>query len=498
MTSTSPTPSTPKVSAGRAVGNPTVRLVPAFCKPSPLPRCKNRRDVLGGVRGQGNVCRTRRTRPAPQRVRLGAPDPSLSSFGGLVAFNRLVDELGVGAKLRALCSPLKTGSRVVYSMATQVRLFLDLFAVGGSRLFDLERLAHDPLVCLLAGGALCSLDTAYRDVARFTDEAVEAERSLVAEVCLRRVRALRTAGLPRVHLDIDTTVLTVAGEGIEKAVVGYNPAARGHPSHHPVVAHVAEAGLLLGGVLRAGNTTFGADEAPLVGTWIETLREAAGRACLLYVRIDKAGHAGEILHAIETRGALYLVKAQLGTPLQELLASIEDWTTTERDADGTPLEQVAERRWTCATWKALGLRETRVVFVRSRERKGKECDLWPEQEMTVQAVLTNDLTTPAEDILPAYDGRAQVEPAIADGKGAWGWEHVSSRSFVANEALWQLKLLASNVLRTMAFAHAPAVAKRWRTPWLRALLLLRPARLVRSGRVTTVRLGVGPAFVARE
>jgi hypothetical protein len=501
MTTPHPQPSTPRVRAATAVckaPQPAPFTVPSFTKPPNRPRLKARRDAFGGQRGQGNRRRAPIRRVDPESIRIGDNDPSLSAFGGLVAFGRFLQTSGVDAALKNVCAPHKTGKRVVYSMHGQVRLLLDLLAVGGTRIFDLERIAHDPLVCTLAGGALCSLDTLYRDVERFTPDDIDALRPIVAKPCLERVGTLK---LKRAHLDIDTSVMPVSGEDIEGAVVGYNPEYRGRPSYHPVLARVAEAGMFLGGVLRPGNTTFGAEEAGLVGGWIDQLRPAIGPSCLLYVRIDKAGHCGAIMKAIEQRGALYLIKGQLGAPLQAALGRLrdQDWTTVDEDADGHPLEQVAELQWTCATWKKLELRPTRVIVVRSALRQGgKQLWLWPELEMTVQVLLTNDTLSAPEDLVSEYDGRAGIEPQFAEGKQEWGLEKVSSKSFDANEALFQLKLLSQNALHAMATPLAPEKAKRWRSSWLRSLLILRPAKVVRSGRATTVRLGAGPALVQRE
>ena len=75
---------------------------------------------------------------------------------------------------------------------------------------------------------------------------------------------------------------------------------------------------------------------------------------------------------------------------------------------------------------------------------------------------------------------------------------MSSRDFVANAALLLLKGLAMNLLRRLARQQAPTVAQRWRTYGLRRLLILRPARLVRTGRRVVVRLGGLPVDAPRE
>ena len=65
-------------------------------------------------------------------------------------------------------------------MAAQLRLLLDLFVGGESRVFALESAAADPVFVWLAGGVVPSLDTVYRDLDRFDDNALEKLGKLTA------------------------------------------------------------------------------------------------------------------------------------------------------------------------------------------------------------------------------------------------------------------------------------------------------------------------------
>jgi hypothetical protein len=59
----------------------------------------------------------------------------------------------------------------------------------------------------------------------------------------------------------------------------------------------------------------------------------------------------------------------------------------------------------------------RVIAVRSTERGGgKQLWLWPELEMTVQVFLSNDFGSDPDELARQYDGRAGVEPKIAELK----------------------------------------------------------------------------------
>ena len=62
--------------------------------------------------------------------------------------------------------------------------------------------------------------------------------------------------LQRITLDVDSTVITRNGEQ-EGAARGYNPSRHGRPSHHPLVAFVAEARMAaaLPGTKKPARTT---------------------------------------------------------------------------------------------------------------------------------------------------------------------------------------------------------------------------------------------------
>jgi Transposase DDE domain group 1 len=451
---------------------------------------KMRRDVTGGKRGNGNKRRRAIRRPDPRKIRTGKPDRALTSVAGLVMFGAFLRGLGVDRALAETFGDLKSGKGVIYPMAAQLRMLLDLFVAGEQRVFGLESLAADPLFVLLCGGVIPSLDTTYRDLARFDDETIEKLEGMMAEHGLAEVR--RTKKLRTAHLDIDTTVIPLFGEH-EGALPGYNPHYPGRPSYHPILARIAETDTCVGARLRPGDTAFGAADVPDIEAWIDRTRLAVGPDCLLYVRIDGAADCGDIMAAIEAKGAFFLTKARMTPDLCSAVAFVPRWKTVDWDADGKPLRQVATVGFARKEWQERGLK-VRVVAVRSREREnGKNIYLWEGFDYTAQVFLTNDIYSDEEDIARRYNERAGIEPLIGELKSAWGIGKVPSSNFYANHAALLLKLLAHNLLRRHAAEQAPAL-RQWRTPWLRRALILVPGRMSRSGRRRSIRMPPRPAF----
>jgi hypothetical protein len=448
---------------------------------------KVRRDATGGKRADGHQRRRAVRRPDPATIRKGPSDPSLTSVAGLVMFGVFLRSLGVDRALRKTFASLKSRGSI-YPMAAQLRMLLDLFIVGEHRVFGLESLAADPLFVHLCGGVVPSLDTVYRDLARFDDGSLGQLEAMVAE---HGLAPIRTREMHVVHLDIDTTVTPVFGAEIEGALPGPNPRYHGRPSFHPVLARVAETDSCVGALLRPGDTAFGAAEVPLVERWIGRLREAVGPNCLMYVRIDGAGDCTDIMQAVANRGAFFLTKAKMTPDLCGAIASHTKWRTVDRDADNRPTRQVATIDFAREEWKKRGL-AVRVVVVRSRERdSGKHIYLWDDLDYTAQVFLTNDVYSDEDDLAYRYDKRAGIEPLIGEWKGAWGIGKVSSDNFEANHAALLLKLLAHNLLRRYVDEHLPAL-RSWRAPWIRRAAILVPGRLLRSSRRRSLRMPPRP------
>jgi hypothetical protein len=118
---------------------------------------KVRRDALGGKRGQGHQWQRegrKVRRPRPECIADGRPDPTLTSLGGLASFGRFTRRLRVEDELRRRFGALKCGAGVVYPMAEQLRLLLDVAVAGEDRVFALEALSSDQLFVRLAGGMI--------------------------------------------------------------------------------------------------------------------------------------------------------------------------------------------------------------------------------------------------------------------------------------------------------------------------------------------------------
>jgi len=455
---------------------------------------KVRRDVLGGKRGQGKTWKGRVRRADARKITVKATTERLTGNAGLVAFDRAMRELDLPQDLRRLFASMKDGPLVVYGMESQMRLLIDMHVAGHSRVFGVEALAADPLFVRLAGGTVPSVDTLYRDLNRFDEAAITKLEAYVARHgfdmdALRRHR--------QHHLDIDTSVLSLTGQH-EGGNVGYNPHKHGRPSHHPILARSAELDTCVGAALRPGDTGFGANDAPVVAHLVRRMRAHLRPSDDLFVRIDKAGDCSEILEAIAGENAKFIIKARLTQELLRRVAETAKWRTIDRDADERAVTQVAEIDFARDEWVRRGLK-VRVVALRSREpSSGKQVLLWPDDDYSVKVYLTN-CAEPAEDVASRYEGRAGIEPLIAEFKNGWGIGDMPCWAFHANHAAFLIKLLAHNLMRRFARMTAPRLAAaKWRIDWLRQALISVPGRLVQTARQWTLYVQEGSELVCQR
>ena len=440
---------------------------------NPSSTSKVRRDIVGGKRPTRRRDRIRR--PDPTRIGLGPTDESLTSMAGLARFGAFLRERGIDRALREFRS-LKPHGGTVYPMDAQLRLLIDAHAVGETRVFGVEALSSDPLFVRLAGGVVPSIDTLYRDLNRFDEAALEKLEALMARQGLDRERLRQHDD---VHVDVDTTVEPQFGEK-EGALPGPNPRYHGRPSYHPVVCRVPELDTCVGAQLRPGDRAFGTEDVEVVRKIVRRVSNQLHARQRLWVRIDAAGDDASLFTMFQQERVLFVTKPRLTANLWEAASKVEHWRAVDWDAFDDPITEVADVAFERSGWREAGAR-VRVIAVRTRElRAGRQLYLWDGLDWTVKLYLTNS-DDPAEEIARRYEGRAGIEPLIAEWKNGWGIGEAPCWAFHANHAVLLLKLLAHNLMRRFVRRVAPHLT-RWRASWIRRALVQVPGRLVRSGR----------------
>jgi hypothetical protein len=275
-------------------------------------------------------------------------------------------------------------------------------------------------------------------------------------------------------LDLDSTVFERYGRQ-EGALKGPNPRKHGRPSHHPLLAVLAEAHFILHGWLRSGNcgTARGV---------VEFLKEALAllseRQRIRRVRADAGFFDQALLSFLEERSLSYIVVARLTRWLKGEAARVQAW----RDLDEN--YAVGEFSLQLYSWD----RARRFVVIRERLREEQSSagrKLLEVPGYTFRIYVTN-AAAPPEEIWRDYNQRADVENRIEELKYDLAADDFCLRQFFATEAAFCGILMLFNLLSE--FQRASGLRGYRQPVTLRTQVFLCGALLGRAGHRTVLHL----------
>ena len=272
--------------------------------------------------------RVREIRRLRRRVRIGAPDPSVTRFAGMAAVTELIDRLGMIRLLDAVIGPIKerdrgfTGGQLLVGMAC-AQLAGEEFLVG------LDRYRADVAGQVLAAVPGLSSTTAAGLARRFGDgqwRAVETGLGNIAAAALDILTAVapqRAALLSEtVTIDLDTTDVEVYGR--LKRGVAFNH--QGQRVGRPHVATWAETATVLAADLMAGTDDPRPHAAELLNRALAGL-PAPARGGRIRLRADAGYFAGELARAALFAEVEFAIGARRIAPLWRILDGVAetDW-----------------------------------------------------------------------------------------------------------------------------------------------------------------------------
>lgn len=400
---------------------------------------------------------------APLRLRHSAGE--LSDGGGLLLVRRLWDQLGLGQRIDTEAAWL----RGEYRPSLMVELWTTLLLYGGGSMDDLHLLGGRGIRRLFGWKRVPDPTT----FGRWLRRGGERLAGQLDAVLWQMVRARwGRSGVPRtVMLVLDSTVVQRYGLKQAGAEKGYNPTKKGRPSHHPLVAFLAETGDCLGVRWRPGNAHTAAGAIPWIETLVGQLRAAGVEQ--ITVRLDKGFFSQEMAEALSALGVGYALKA----PNQKWL---------RRRLSAFRRSQKDPALWTAST-KLYGARL--LTLEKRREVGGAEGELALESyevEKTAH-VLTNVEGISALSAWRLYNRGALVEQRIEElGQLSLGQTAVDDLG--GNHLLWALGALAYQMLHTIRTTALSGAWRRAQPKRLRAWLFRLPAKLTTHARKQYVQL----------
>jgi hypothetical protein len=399
-----------------------------------------------------------------ERVILRETERAVTPFGGVAVFVQFLQRIDLIGAIRKHM-PVCWRSHNQIDPTVTLTAFLIAVLLGARRFVHSNWLRGDRALHALLGITRFPSDDTIRNLfRRFGMGEVHQLYGPLAEWQMERLPA-RSEGY---SLDLDSTVLERYGEQ-EGSLKGHNPRKHGRPSHHPLLAVLAEAHFLLHGWLRSGNC------GPARGV-VEFLQEAlalwAQRQTIRVVRADSGFFEDELLSFLEERRLPYIVVARMTKWVQGAAQRVEQWQELDDNY------AVGEFRLRLCSWKT----ERRFIAVRERVRESRHSvgrKLIDVPGYSFRVFVTSQ-TQAAEDVWRDYNRRADVENRIAELKHDLGADGFCMQKFFATEAAFRAVLLVFNLLAE--FQRAAGLPGYREPATLRTQVLTCGAILGRVGR----------------
>jgi DDE family transposase len=412
----------------------------------------------------------------PRNLRVAFDGLGLTQFGGVTLIEQFFRRLRLQ---RAFSRHIRFAQRNNrYSISESLEALLYPLVLGLGRIETTEPLRHNGVFQYLAGLPGYPAATSLR---RFLERFAHAGRNAFLKLH-DRWRTEMIGHLSQVIFDLDSTVLTVYGHQ-ERAEVGYNPKKRGRPSYLPLLCFEGNTQDCWEGSYHPGNTRASTITIPLLE---RTFAKLPGSIREVRVRADGAFFDHKIIEFIEQKHAFYTIVAQLTRPVKSRLS-------------GLRYHQVSSEVWAAEFqycphgWP--GLRRFVVIRRPVPEEPSAQLHLFQMGGYNYQLLVTNLSLTPLH-LWRFYNQRARAELIIRELKYAYALGKIPTKDFQANEAFFQIVLLAYNLLNWFKRLCAPAHLQRANLQHLRQRLFVVPSQLVRPGGVPTLRIAPGYAHEA--
>lgn len=467
----------------------------------------------------GSVRRKKRkAKHGKRRVRIGAPDPSVTGLAGLVAVDEMTTRLGLVAGLDAGIGPIKqrarglTGGQLLVGMASAQLLGQDCLA-------GLDRVRDDIGSTLLSEAPIAPSTTAGRLAGYFGPDRLRGIETGLARVYRRwlaLVPASVRAGLVTRNPTIDLDATDIEVYGSTKQGVGWNYAGVRCGRVH--LASWAQAELPLAMDLTAGNDDVRPVAPELLRRALAVLPpQVCGRPRL---RADAGYFDATLARAAEAAGCDFAIAAKRNSAACRAFSAIPEaeWSDA-RDMPGAQVAacDYAPEGWPLGTYALVRRVKIKVSELSSDPRARRRRTIPPGQLMlaldgdvdhvwAVSFIVTN-IPADAGDYVGLeawFRNRTSIEERFREGKLGAGLNHLPSADAGVNAVWTWAGLLAgamSVMLQALTDLHSRHDAGRMRIATLRHRLLVIPARLTSHAREHLLRLQpqqrLLPAVLAR-
>ena len=344
--------------------------------------------------------------------------------------------------------------------------------IGIDKLERLKLLKNDPLIREFEI-SVKEPETVSRFLSNFSFKTTQMLREINFKVFKK---LLSKSGLASITIDIDSSVINVEGHQ-EGATKGYNPKKLGNRCYNIQFAFCDELKAYVTGFVRSGNAYTANGAAELIKEIVTTLKTSDLE---IFFRMDSGYFDEEIIETIESLGCKFLIKAKAyATLVSQVTASSAVFHK------GINERETAELIIKLDKWKKK--RRFIVSRVLKPENERAQLCLLEGSEYDYFFFVTNtDLES--EAVVLSYEKRGNAENYIKEAKYDMSVGHLLLKSFWANEAVFQMMMLAYNLFLLFKFDYLDASEYRQQIKTFRLKYVFLAAKIIKTARSVIMKL----------
>lgn len=336
--------------------------------------------------------------------------------------------------------------------------------LGIDKLERLKLLQNDPLVKEF-GIEVKEPETVSRFLGKFSFRTTQMMRDVN---CKLFKKLLAKSQLRRITIAIDSTVINFEGHQ-EGAAKGYNPKKPGNRCYNIILAFCDELKAYITGFTRSGNTYNANGAAEMITEITENLKDSVDT---ITFRMDSGYFDEAIIKVIESAGHYYIIKAkQYGNMLDKLHKNNMQWAKYDVD------KEIAEVNMQPDKW-ALPRRFVVVRRLKPEEER-KQLSLIDGTDYEYAFYVTNTNCS-GEETARGYEKSGNCENYIKEAKYDMSVGSLLLKSFWANEAVFQLMMLAYNLFLLFKFDRLVPQEYRQQIKTFRLKYLFVAGRIIRT------------------
>jgi len=344
--------------------------------------------------------------------------------------------------------------------------------IGIEKLERLKLFQNDPLITEF-DISVKQPETVSRFLGNFTFKTTQMFRDINFKVFKR---LLSKSKIKSITIDIDSSVINVEGHQ-EGATKGYNPKKLGNRCYNIQFAFCDELKAYITGFMRSGNTYTANGAAEMIKEIVANIKTDDLE---IMFRMDSGYFDEEIIEAIESTGCKYLIK---GKVYPTLTSQVTD--PSLKFVRGEEGRETTELFMKLNKWN----KERRFIVARilKPEKDRMQISLIEGDEYQYFFFVTNT-ELPSEKVVISYEKRGNCENYIKEAKYDMAVGHLLLKSFWANEAIFQMMMLAYNLFLLFKFDFLSISEYRQQIKTFRLKYVFLAAKIIKTARYVIMKL----------